>query len=417
MKPSLLTLALLVALNSAVAAEPAARATPVAAPAHAADARPDAAPAAPLDAEASAQARVELDELRVQIGALSRRMADLSVTLGDVGPRAYAFRYLNEPDRAIIGVVLSPEPRGPRIDALTPDSPAERAGLRSGDILTHVNGQALASNEPDQALAEARRLLGNLKDDEEVRIAYTRAGKSRGELKIKAQRREALNWPRLLAGEEGDGSPVIDRTRIIEIERDVREGVERAREAHEGARNARGDAARARADARRSLLDAERAMQRAEIVRIDRARHAMPWWGINLAALNSDLGRYFGSDSGVLVLSAGTDALPGLQAGDVIRSIAGKEVRRPEDALRALRDQPAGNDVEVAILRERKARTLKITVPEYKSIFSVGVAPLPPAPPVPPRPPRAAPVPPVPGVTPPAPPAPPAPVDPGNEVF
>jgi len=405
MKPSLLTLCLLVALNGAVAADPA----PLAAPTP--GARPATAPEAPRDAAASARARAELDDLRAQISTLSRRMADLSFELGDVGPRAYAFRYLHEPDRAIIGVVLSPEPRGPRIDALTPDSPAERAGLRSGDILTHVNGQALASGQPEQALAKARKLLGELKDGEEVRIAYTRGDNAKGELKLKAQRREALNWPRLVGSDDGDGSVIIDRTRVVKIDEEVRRNMQIAREAMATAGE---DARHARGAARRALRDAERAMEHAEIARIDSARHAMPWWGISLAALNADLGRYFGSDSGVLVLSASADTLPELKAGDVIRKVDGQDVTRPEQALRALRDQPTGSMVELDVLRDRKPLALKLKVPEYKSIFSVGrLAPLPPTPPLPPTAPSA-PTPPSPSTPPtpserPQPPAPPPP--------
>ena len=30
-------------------------------------------------------------------------------------------------------------------------------------------------------------------------------------------------------------------------------------------------------------------------------RMGMPWWGLNLAPLNADLGRYFGTEKGVLV--------------------------------------------------------------------------------------------------------------------
>ena len=65
----------------------------------------------------------------------------------------------------------------------------------------------------------------------------------------------------------------------------------------------------------------------------------MPWWGLNLAPLNADLGHYFGTDKGVLVIAADNDSLPGIRAGDVITNVAGETVNRPEDALRALRDQ------------------------------------------------------------------------------
>jgi hypothetical protein len=107
----------------------------------------------------------------------------------------------------------------------------------------------------------------------------------------------------------------------------------------------------------------------------------MPWWGLNLAPLNADLGHYFGTDKGVLVIAADNDSLPGIKAGDVITSIAGTTVNRPEDALRALRDQDTGKEVPIKLLRDRKTLALNMKAPEFKSIFNMRMAP--PAPPAP----------------------------------
>jgi len=138
-----------------------------------------------------------------------------------------------------------------------------------------------------------------------------------------------------------------------------------------------------------------------------------PWWGLNLAPLNPDLGGYFGTDKGVLVLSADADAYKGLKSGDVLQDVGGHAVNRPEDALRLLRDAPAGSEVKMQVLRQRKPVTLSLKAPEFKGIF---VPPPPPAPPAPPAMP-APPAPPTPAALPtpramPAPPAPPAPPPP-----
>jgi hypothetical protein len=58
-------------------------------------------------------------ELRTQIQELSQRMATLSMEMGDAGPRAYAFRYIGDPDRAIIGVVLGKNDKEVLINAVT----------------------------------------------------------------------------------------------------------------------------------------------------------------------------------------------------------------------------------------------------------------------------------------------------------
>ena len=106
MKRTLLFLALALAAHGARAIEPAAKAVPApkaaaTASATAAASASDAGMAAPA-AKAEA-ARKELADLRQQMQGLTRRMAELSSELGDVGPRAYAFRYIGESDRAMIG--------------------------------------------------------------------------------------------------------------------------------------------------------------------------------------------------------------------------------------------------------------------------------------------------------------------------
>jgi hypothetical protein len=120
---------------------------------------------------------------------------------------------------------------------------------------------------------------------------------------------------------------------------------------------------------------------------------------VNLASLNADLGGYFGTDKGVLVLSSDDENFKQLKAGDVLQQVGGKKVERPEDAFRLLREQTAGSDVKVDVLRQHKPLTLTLRAPESSSIFVI-----PPPPPAP-----LAPVAPAPPPAPPAPPVPPAP--------
>ena len=90
---------------------------------------------------------------------------------------------------------------------------------------------------------------------------------------------------------------------------------------------------------------------------------AFRWNGLNLAAVDAQLGRYFGTSEGVLVLSTGKD-LEGLQAGDVIRRIGGKAVANPREAMEALRAQPAEGKVAVDYLRDRVAGSAQVSVPK-----------------------------------------------------
>jgi hypothetical protein len=366
---SLLAAALLVYASGVGAADPSPAPTPK--------------PRADADAQRNeaekthAEAEREMESMREQMRELSRKMADLSMKLGDVGPRTYAYRYLGNPDRAMVGVVLSPAKQGVRISGVTPGGPAEKAGVHHGDIVIAIDGKPV--NGEDQAMDR----LHDLKVDQAVKLTLLRDNKN-VDVTVKAERREPYNLA--YAFGNGDG-PGPHEFLPPDFEARVHAQVDRAMER---AHVTEHDAARI---AERATRQAERALQHFHV--------STPWWGLNIASLNPDLGSYFGTDKGVLVLSSDDD-LKALKPGDVLQQVGGENVQRPEDALRLLREQPAGSDVKVQVLRQHKPVTLTIKAPESRGIFV-------PRPPMPPEPPLA-PTPPV-APTPPLPPAPPVPPD------
>lgn len=415
MKRTVLFLALTLAAAGASAADaPKSEAAPKAAASASASAAASAAPAASAQAaaEANAAARAQLEEMRGQVRELTRKMGELSTRLGDENPRAYAWRYIGDKDRAIVGVITQNDPRGVKIVGVTPGGPAEKAGMRHGDVVVSVDGRKVDGKSPDVT----QNAFGDLKVDQNLKLVVLRDGKN-VDVNLKAVRREAWNWPRAIrvavdhdggvdVGDDIDIDIGIDAEKIrADVDRAVREAgtldrvqIERIREqAQRAARISQRDVQRIERDARRS---AERAVRD--------LRFRMPWWGLNLVALNDDLSGYFGTKEGVLVLSADDDAAPSLKSGDVLQSIGGDKVDSPEDAMRLLRDAPAGTDLKLSVLRRGKTLSLSMKAPEFKSLFPLPPEPPePPAPPAPPTPMAAMPVPPV--AAPPAPPAPPKP--------
>ncbi|HVV98358.1 MAG TPA: PDZ domain-containing protein [Rhodanobacteraceae bacterium] len=311
------------------------------------------------------KARRELVELRAEMQELSRKMAALSSELGEGGPRSYAYRYVGDPDSAMIGVVLGMSDGRVVVGAMTPDGPAMRAGLRGSDVITAIDHKPVEGKNAVEAVEKARDMLRDLKTGQKVTIDYLRDGK-KSSVTFAAERREALNWPLVIS--DDPEHPMMQK----DFDARVRAETERAMR----------EAQRVSAiDRKRIAVETERATREAMQ---HMPRHlAMPWWGLNLAPLNADLGRYFGADKGVLVIAADPDSLPGIRAGDVITSIAGEPVERPEDALRALRDQESGKEVPIRILREKKTLSLAMKAPAYKSIFDLRGLPAPPAPPAP----------------------------------
>ena len=88
-----------------------------------------------------------------------------------------------------------------------------------------------------------------------------------------------------------------------------------------------------------------------------------PWGDLKLVSLNPDLGEYFGTKEGILVVKAPVDSSLPLKSGDVIMSIGGRKPSSPEHAMRILRSYDKGETVSIEILRKQKRLTVAWKVP------------------------------------------------------
>jgi serine protease Do len=86
--------------------------------------------------------------------------------------------------------------------------------------------------------------------------------------------------------------------------------------------------------------------------------------GISVDTLSSQLAEYFGTKHGVLVTSV-TDGSAagkaGVKAGDVITSFNGSAIDQPSDLRRRSQDLRDGDAFTIEVMRDRKALTLKGT--------------------------------------------------------
>lgn len=241
--------------------------------------------------------------------------------------RPYVFSF--NTNRGRIGVVVNTradattDRLGARIEAVTPGGPADRAGLKARDIITKLNGISLAGAKaedtdesgPGMKLLDIAR---DLEPGDTVQVEYRRGDESKTATLVA----EDLGYARVeLPRLEG-----LPRGRAFAIDPDVR-------------------------------------------LQLDEARRALafsfgrPWGNLELVKLNPDLGEYFGTKDGVLVVKAtGDSALP-LKGGDVILAIDGRTPTSPEHAMRILRSYEDGETVKVEILRKQKRQTLTWTVP------------------------------------------------------
>jgi C-terminal processing protease CtpA/Prc len=118
---------------------------------------------------------------------------------------------------------------------------------------------------------------------------------------------------------------------------------------------------------------------------------------MELATLTPQLGRYFGSDKGVLVVRAPADGALKLEDGDVILAIDGREPSSGSHATRILASYQPGEKITLRIVRMRKKLDFDTVLParaEHRHAAAEGnrlyrTLPLPPMSPMPPMPPAA----------------------------
>jgi len=288
----------------------------------------------------------ELNAARADLQRAAKRVAELSRDAGAMrAPVGIDHVIVRRPR---LGVLLSgDDAAGVRITGVTPDSGAAKAGLQAGDRLMRVAGEPVNGGTGDARVAHARTLLGGLKAGTPVRVTYQRDGKpheaSVTPTEVSPRVASTGDGPRSFSFRIGEGGipqiegvpvPIGELSAVIapEVQLELRK------------LGRLGDC-------------------KGEDCQLPALAQAFRWSNLNLATVDASLGRYFGADAGVLVLSVGEE-LEGLQAGDVIRRVDGKAVTSPRDVTQALRDKPEDAKVAIEYLRDRQTRTSTLTVPK-----------------------------------------------------
>lgn len=255
--------------------------------------------------------RVQIDDepqvIRERIRALTQRRARLGVNVD-----------LRASDADSIGATLL---------SVTPGGPAAKAGLKSGDIVTRIGGKSLtASDNTKRAVDEslpAVRLIeyaAQLKPEETITVEYRRGA--------------ARHSTTLVTGDE----PIA----MVEIFPDGGDFTFALPRTQEGGR-LRGTV---RADVGPGGLSAYG------------FAFGGPLADLELAPLNTDLGAYFGSTEGVLVINIPKESTLGLRGGDVILSVDGRKATTPTSLLRILRTYEPGESFKLEIMRNKTRTTI-----------------------------------------------------------
>jgi hypothetical protein len=276
--------------------------------------------------EAAMEAReLEMDE---KLRAAEARMAEAAREIAEISkerlPRiAEIERRFALSSKPRLGVTIEGgESSGPvegvTILGVSPGSAASDAGLRTGDILTSVNDEALSAGSGREANMRLLDFMNGVKEGDVLTIEYLRDGKS-GSVEVEPQimADNAFFWA-------SEGRP--------------------------------------------GEIHIPKAPMSPEVIERFRMEFGSPWahtglGDLELVELNEGLGRYFGTDKGLLVVKAPKSDAFDLKDGDVIHDIDGREPKDVRHALRILGSYAAGEKLKLGIMRDKKKRTVDIEIP------------------------------------------------------
>ncbi|MBI2536061.1 MAG: PDZ domain-containing protein [Gemmatimonadetes bacterium] len=289
-------------------------------------------------AERDAQRRElqqKMRELQQQMRELEREMARLEpetrATVRALGrvPMVQVFG-----SRARLGVNVATAKNaatdsiGAVLSGVTPSGPADQAGLKAGDIITSFNGEKLAGRYPAAGESEsepARKLVDfaqELEQGDTVRVDYRRG-------------KEVLRATIVAKQLGSEGFSYTFTTPGVRIQADSMIAT------LEGARGA--------------------------LARLPMITWSSGWLDLELVALNPELGEYFGTTDGLLVIRAPEDSELQLKGGDVIISVDGRPATSQAQLMRILRSYESGEGVKLDIMRQKRRTTLTVKIPERRA--------------------------------------------------
>ncbi len=258
--------------------------------------------------------------------------------------------------RAIIGVMIDTRPSGndsigATVSGVTPGGPAARAGLLGGDIITKVDGTVLVERrrrtEDDQQSAPGLRLvelIARVEPGDTVAVEWKRGTeRNRRTARIVTEAAAGMVYSTRPDGSLGAVGPDV---RIY-----TDEGPGRFKSNFDN-----GPARMRELEGRLEALRGPMAMalpgMGGDHVFL---RLGGPFGGVQFAPLNADLGRYFGTSEGVLVLETpDTSAHVDLKGGDVILSVDGRKPTNVEHLFRILGSYEDDESISFDVMRDKR---------------------------------------------------------------
>ncbi len=272
--------------------------------------------------EARADAGVHAEEIDAEMREAEERLAEAAARIAELSTRrlpqitSSIVDGMRAHNRAMLGITLDTEGErspveGVTVAGVTPGSAAAEAGLQAGDVITAVNSEALGADTDQEANEKLVDFMAGVQEGDTLEIEYLRDGRS-DTVEVRP-RRIGHHFPWRGRRHPAMAPPAPPAPGFF-------------------------------------------------------AFHAAigSWGDMEMVSLTEDLGRYFGTDRGLLVVRAPADENLKLRDGDVIQSIDGREPSSVRHAMRILASYQGGEELALEIMREGQRQTLRIEMPDSR---------------------------------------------------
>ena len=234
----------------------------------------------------------------------------------------------NEPktNQAFLGVVTEQTEQGAKINQVSEESPAAKAGLKEGDIITKVNDIKI---DGPASLYDA---IGKSKPEDKVTISYIRSGKTNTLVASLAKNKNTMQYYNF-SSPEGQGGPSFDITPKQYFDPNTRK-------LQPGQRGF-------------SFIPNFPGMEGMTIPGFEKK----PKLGISIEDLEE------GKGVKIKAIQEGSPAdKAGLKVGDIITSIDKDEVKEVNDIKGQYFE--AGQSIKVVIFRDKASKTIEVKIPK-----------------------------------------------------
>jgi S1-C subfamily serine protease len=283
---------------------------------------------AELEVEQSqAELRQEQAEIEQRMREAEQRLAEAAQQIAELSarqlPRVAEFtKEIHVDTRPRLGITIGDDEPGPvpgvQIMGVSPGGAADEAGLRAGDTITAINGESMTADNAHEANRKLLDFMSGVEEGDALKVDYLRNGKA-GNVEVTPQAGSAHMFS---FGDRAFGfaAPVAPMAPMM-----------------------------------------------------PGAEQQWMWFSrgsgfgdMELVSLTERLGKYFGTDKGLLVVRAPENENFKLEDGDVIQRIDGREPTSVSHAMRILGSYQTGEKFDIEIMRDRKRQTISVEMPDNR---------------------------------------------------